>query len=119
MPSSVPATVPTGEEIGWAIMSHLVALVCSSFLLGIAMPLIALACNKDSAFVRSHAKASLNFQLSLLIWAIAGALLCFVLVGFFVLFFVAIFVIVLPILACINAASGNLYRYPFTIQFVK
>jgi uncharacterized Tic20 family protein len=31
---------------------------------------------------------------------------------------VAIIALVLPILASINAASGNIYRYPFTIQFV-
>jgi hypothetical protein len=119
MPSGTPRTAPNQEEVIWAVLSHAVALVCSSFLLGFVVPIVALMCNGNSAFVRAHAKASLNFQLNLLLWLAISFVLCFVVVGFFLLAVVAIFAFILPIIASINAASGNLYEYPFTIKFIR
>ncbi|MEY3867685.1 MAG: hypothetical protein RLZZ338_1576 [Cyanobacteriota bacterium] len=100
--------------------------------------------NLDPA-IDDHGKESLNFQLSLLIYGIILAILCFLLVSVtcglgmgtnstsvfstagIMLFFggVAISLImgigafILVIFAAIKASKGEFYRYPFTIRFLK
>lgn len=73
--------------------------------------------HKD-AYVRHHAVESLNFQISVLIYAAISAILIFVLIGFLLLPIVGVAWLVLSIRAAIAAADGQLYRYPFTIRFV-
>lgn len=74
--------------------------------------------DKDS-YVRHHASESLNFQISILIYAAISAVLILVLIGFLLLPIVGIAWLVLGIRAAIAAADGQLYRYPFTMRFVR
>lgn len=108
----------SGEERALGTLSHLVALVANSLLLGFAVPIVVM-CISDSEFVRNHAKESLNFQISLIIWAVISVLLCLIFIGFFMLVGLAVAAIILPIIASINAASGSPYRYPLIFRFVK
>lgn len=93
----------------------------------IAGPLVIYLMKKDqSAFVADQAKESLNFQISVTIYAIALAVLGFILsfIGIGILLWIllgalpvaeAIFVII----AGIKANGGEAYRYPATLRFVK
>jgi uncharacterized protein len=144
----------------WAMLCHLSSMawiplsVISAFV-GIPLPIPFVSIlgplgvwqwkkNIDPA-IDDHGKESLNFQLSLLIYGIILAILCFLLVSVtcglgmgsnsasvfstagIMLFFggVAISLImgigafILVIFAAIKASKGEFYRYPFTIRFLK
>jgi uncharacterized Tic20 family protein len=69
--------------------------------------------------VRTNAVESLNFQISIIIYAIVSAILVFVLIGFVLLFVVAILAFILPIVAAVKTSNGEAYRYPITLRMVK
>jgi uncharacterized Tic20 family protein len=79
--------------------------------------------------VRRHAVESLNFQISILIYGVVGAIVAFVValvtfgIGLLVIVPVAIAaaiaVLVLIILATMAASRGEDYRYPLTIRFIS
>lgn len=114
--SEEPALVtPTSEEKTMAVLSHILCIVA-----GFLAPLIIYLVKKDeSAYVTAHAKESLNFQLTMLIAYIVSWILIFVLVGFFLLFILGIANLVLVVIATIRASENKLYKYPFSIKFVK
>jgi len=78
-----------------------------------------LALRDRGPFVRAHAATALNFQLTVLIALIAGTVLLFVLVGFFVLIAVGIVDLIFSIIAAVKASQGQWYRYPMSITFVR
>ncbi len=106
---------PTSDEKTMAILSHILTLVA-----GFIAPLIIYLVKKDeSAYVREHAVESLNFQISLIIYCIASAILMIVLIGIFLLFAVGIFALIVVIVATIKASEGKHYRYPLCIRMIK
>ena len=109
---SQPPYTPTSDERNLALISHIITLV-SSFL----APLIIYLIKKDeSAFIAEHAKESLNFQITVFIVCFA---LIISVIGLLVLWIVAILALVFVIVATIRASEGKLYRYPFSIRFIK
>ena len=119
-PYGAPRTLPPDQERLWGGAAHWSALVAS--LLGLAFlgPLIVmLTKGNESAFVRRQAVESLNFQLSMLIYAIASAILIIVLVGFLLLLVVAVLWLVFTIMGAIKASNGEDYRYPLTLRMVS
>ena len=70
-------------------------------------------------FVRAHTVTALNFQLTILIAEVVGFVLLFVLIGFLVLPAVYIVRIVFSIIAAMAANSGQAYKYPIAIEFVR
>jgi len=110
-----PALVtPTSEEKTMAILTHILCIVA-----GFLAPLIIYLVKKDSPYVQAHAKESLNFQLTMLIAWIVCFILIFVIIGAFLMFLLAIANLVLVIVATIRASENKLYKYPFSIKFVK
>jgi hypothetical protein len=76
--------------------------------------------------VEIHGKAALNFQLTVLITALAGAIVAFVLSFFcvgFLLFPLVILIglagLVFAIIAGLKANDGKDYKYPFSFQLIK
>jgi hypothetical protein len=76
--------------------------------------------------VESHAKAALNFQITVLIALLVGAAIAFVLAFFCVGYFLfsllgvlALCGIILPIVAGVNANDGKDFKYPYTIELLK
>ena len=110
------------DERTWGMLSHLLAL---SGYIGIPFgnilaPLIIWLVKKDeSQFVADQAKESLNFQISLIIYAIVSGILTLVLIGFLLLGVIFIGGIVLTIIGTIKANEGVHYRYPLTIRLVN
>ena len=119
---ATPGTVPTENERTWGMLAHLSALA------GLVMPLIGivlgplvvwLARRDESEFVAAHAKEALNFNISVLLGALACMLLMLVFIGF--LLGTALFVagLVMMRVAAIKASEGQTYRYPFSLRLVK
>lgn len=104
-----------GDDKTWAILSHVL-----TFVGGFIAPLVIYLIKKDeSPYVRHHAAEALNFQLSILIYAIVSMILILVLIGILLILAVAIGALVFTIIAAIAASNGEEYRYPLTIRFVK
>jgi len=104
------------------MLAHLSALV------GLVLPLIGIVVGplavwllrrEGSTFVAEHAKEALNFNISVLLAAIACMLLMLVFVGF--LLGTALFVawLVMTLIAAIRASEGRAYRYPISLRLVK
>ncbi len=110
-----PAPMPPNEERLWAMLSHL-----SYFAFTIFAPIIILVVfGPRSAFVQDQAKEALNFHITLLIAAIASALLILVGIGLLLLPVVAVYGLVFAILASVKSYDGELYRYPLTLRLVS
>ena len=73
----------------------------------------------DSPWVRRQSVESLNFQISILIYAIVSAVLIIVLVGLILLPIVGIGWLVFTIIGSVKASNGEDYRYPLTIRMVS
>ncbi len=126
-PSTTPASAKSDRL--WPVLCH------ASSLLGFFLPLcghiigplvVWLLKRDESAEVNEHGKESLNFQISMFIYAsvlgVVTFILMFVLVGFLLLpLFAVLFLadVILVIIASLKANEGELYRYPFTIRLIK
>jgi uncharacterized Tic20 family protein len=112
--------VVTSEERTWAWVSHAGCFVGAAVAMAFLVPLvIMLTKGKESAYVRRHAVESLNFQLSVLVYAAVSALLTLVVIGLFLLLALAILYVVVVVIATVKAAAGEEYRYPLTLRFVS
>lgn len=113
--SQAPQPLSPSDEKLWATLIHI-----GGIFLGFLSPLIGYLVLKDRGpFIRQHAATALNFQLTMLIAALIGAVLMLVIIGIFIVIAVSIVVIVFSIIAAIAANKGQSYRYPLTIEFVK
>jgi len=105
---------PADEKL-WSTLIHVLG-IFFSFL----PALIGYLVLKDRGpFVRQHSAAALNFQLTMLIASIIGAILTIILIGVLVLLAVEVLVIIFSIMAAIAANKGESYTYPLSIKFVS
>lgn len=106
----------------WGMLCHLTALIG---MIGIPLgnvlgPLIIWLVKKNTyPFVNEQGRESLNFQLSMTIYAIAAALLIFVKIGMPLLLLVAGINFILVIIASIKAFNGETYTYPLAIRLIR
>jgi hypothetical protein len=105
----------------WAMLSHIGAFAGYIIPFGhIIAPLIIWLIKKDeSPFVDDQGKESLNFQISMSIYALIAALLTLVVIGVVLLIAVVIFDVIMVIIAAVRANSGERYRYPLCMRFIK
>jgi uncharacterized Tic20 family protein len=117
--SMPPGPGPTSEERTWAMAAHIGSLVAAWFAMGLLAPLLVLLVKGSaSPFVRRHAAESLNFQISLLIYLIATAVLWLIVIGIFLTVALGVFALIVIILATVAASHGEDYRYPLTIRLI-
>lgn len=108
-------TAVSTDDRNLAILVHLGTLFG-----GFLVPLIVWLVKKDeSEFVAEHAKESLNFQISLILYFMASAILSLVLIGLFLLAALGVLNLVTVILATVAASKGEMYRYPLCIRFIS
>lgn len=69
--------------------------------------------------VDKEGKESINFQISLTIYGVVAAILCFILIGFFLVAALYLFYLIGVIIASIKTYEGKSFRYPLTIRFLK
>ena len=109
----------------WGMLCHLAGLGWLIFWLvpfigGVICPLILWQIKKNEySFVDEQGKEAVNFQISMLIYWIVAALLCFTCIGVVLVPIVFVVDVVLAIVAAIKAGEGRSYRYPFCIRFIK
>ena len=121
----------TQNDKNYSAIMHLTGFAGWFFPFGnILAPLIVWAAKKnESSFIDIHGKAAVNFQLSITLYCFLLALLIIpitiltlglglvaVILG---LLPAIILKIILVIQASIKASNGELYNYPFTIEFLK
>lgn len=106
---------PTSEERTMAILAHVLCIVA-----GFIAPLVVYLVKKDSSdYAAAHAKESLNFQLTMLIAYFISFILMIVFIGILFLVLLSIANLVLVIVATIKASENKMYKYPFSIKFIK
>jgi len=108
-------------ERNWAMFCHLSAFAGFLFPFGgIIGPLICWLSRKDeSTWVNENGKASLNFQLSMLLYIVLVIPLCFIIIGFPIISVLIILKIVCIIIASIKASKGEEFKYPLAIPFIQ
>ncbi len=141
----LPAT-PSVSDRQWAAAAHLSALLLAlvtSWLAGAAGVVgagaVYLLKRDASPFVADHAREALNFNLSMLLYALAAVVAAFVLVGATVLTLgigliltapagivlllvaavIAVTWLVCSLVATVKAWNGEPYRYPLTLRLVR
>lgn len=131
--SSVP-----GSDRGLAVLVHLSALLGYLTWLGgdnvsalfgggsiwlagrLGVPLLVwLTRGRESAFVKTHAKEALNFQISMVICWLVVIALFFVLIGFLLAPLLAVFELVCVIVAAAKVGSTVPFRYPLNLRLIK
>ncbi len=122
-PPSHTWTHPSGlpsEVRNWALAAHLSAFAGAWVALAFLGPLVVwLVKRDDHPFIATHAREALNFNLSVLLYAVVGFVLIFVFVGFLLLPLIGLMWLVFTIVAAIRASNGQPYRYPLTVRFVR
>ncbi len=112
----------------WNMWCHLSALTGLVVPFGSVIgPLVVWQIKKNEfPSVEAHGKAALNFQLTVLIVAIAVAVVAFILsffcVGFlffFLLPLVGLAGLIFPIIAGLKANEGKEYKYPYSFTLVR
>lgn len=131
VPPYIPPPPPGGSESEarmWNMWCHLSALAGFVVPFGqIIGPLIIWQIKKSEfPSVDIHGKASLNFQITVLIAIIAGVLAAFALLFFCIGYLLFPFVIlvgfagpVFAIIAGIKANNGEDFKYPWSLELVK
>jgi uncharacterized protein len=117
------------------IVAHLGGLIMSFGsvgILGFAVPLVIYLAWRDNPVVVANAREALNFQLTVLTVAALAVLLAVPAViigvltfgvGIVVLIALGVTVVVLwfvlPLIAVAHGVKGRVYRYPFTLRYIK
>jgi uncharacterized Tic20 family protein len=105
----------------FGMLSHLIAFAGFVFPFGnLIGPLVIWLLKKDDfPFVDDQGKESLNFQISMTIYAMISIILIAVVIGIILIVAVVAFEVVMVIIASIRANDGVKYRYPLTIRFIR
>jgi len=114
-------TILSETERNWSMLCHLSAFAGFFFPFGgVIGPLICWLTRRDeSSWVNLNGKASLNFQLSMLLYIVLAIPLCFIIIGIPIVILLGILKVVCVIIASVKAPNGELFRYPLVIPFIQ
>ncbi|PWK16339.1 DUF4870 domain-containing protein [Tumebacillus permanentifrigoris] len=109
------------EARTFGMLCHLAALAGYVIPFGnIIGPLIFWLLKRDQhPFVDQQGKEALNFQISVILYLIVAGILCIIFIGLLLLPIIGVASLVFIIIAGVRANSGESYRYPLTIRFIK
>ena len=123
MPQPEASGALSKDEKMWGMFCHLAALAMFTSIpfANVLGPLILWLIKKDDfAFVNDQGKESLNFQISVSIYALVSSVtLCLPPVFFILIFGLMIANVVFIIIATIKSNEGQAYRYPCCLRLVK
>jgi uncharacterized protein len=125
-----PAPVNPADSRNWGMAGHLSALVTLLGIPSFVGPLVVwLVRRNQDPFAAEHARESLNFNLSVLIYVIVGGIAAVILtvvtvgIGLIVIVPAALVAMILwlvwTIQGAMAASRGEAYRYPVTIRMVS
>ena len=114
---------PTTRERKFGAVAHMGSKVGEviPFFGSFLVPLVVWWLCRDSAFVAQHARASINFQLSMTVYYCfaLGYVFVYVLFGMSMLIFLMAFEWVSMLKAARRAEAGGYYRYRMCLTFLK
>jgi hypothetical protein len=117
-PQIQPQTIMQTNNYDYAMVLHLTQFCSWLFpFLGIIVPLIMWQSKKDDAYVDQQGKVVMNWIFSSLIYVVVSIILCFVVVGFFLLAILFVCSMVFTIMGAMDANKGIIKNYPLTIKF--
>ncbi|QDU69934.1 DUF4870 domain-containing protein [Engelhardtia mirabilis] len=105
----------------WRVLSHLGAYGFYVLpILGDLIPIFVIWITKgrEDPEVERHARASLNFQLSIWIMKLVTIPLCLILIGFPALAVLILIDLALPLVAAIRAGNGKFFEYPLAFELI-
>jgi uncharacterized protein len=114
-PYTATPQLSPGDEKLWSTIIHVLGAVV------ILVPAWAghLIFRNRGPFVRDNTRNALNWQLSFLIYYVAGWILAVIFIGYLVIIAAFVLNVVFSIQAAIAANRGLLYHYPLSIPFLK
>ncbi len=99
----------------WLLTLHL-----SNFIAIPIFPLIIWAIKKDdNAEIDKQGKDVINFQISMIIYLFASALLLFAIIGILLLLLLGLYITVITIINSTKVVMEKDYKYYLTIKFIK
>ncbi|MGA7098027.1 MAG: DUF4870 domain-containing protein [Acidimicrobiia bacterium] len=120
----------TPDQQSWCVIAHASAFVQLVGIPSVIGPLLVWLMRRDDPVVEPHARAALNFQISLLIYFLVGMVLAVLaaltIVGLVVTVLIVVGLAVLVVLemvfallATLDASKGRLYHYPLSLSLIK
>jgi len=120
----------TSEQQTWRVFAHASAFVQLVGIPSVVGPLVIWLIRRDDAVVEPHARAALNFQLSIMIYFMVGGLVGVVaaitiiglgLTALIVVLLLILFILelVFALLATLAASRGELFVYPMSLNLIK
>jgi uncharacterized protein len=124
------AELATSDQQTWRVIAHASAFVQLVGIPSVVGPLVVWLIRRDDPVVEPHARAALNFQISLLIYFMVGVAVAFVaaltIVGLVItvlilvgLLILVVLEMVFALLATVEASKGQLYHYPLSLNLIK
>lgn len=105
----------------WAMILHLSQLAnCIIPLSGVVAPIVIWQVKKaEMPELDEHGKIVVNWLISALIYSIVCLVLALFVIGIFGYLALGVLAVVFPIIGGIKASSGEVWKYPLTITFIK
>lgn len=116
--SQAPHTIMQTNNYDYAMVLHLTQFCSWLFpFLGLIVPLIMWQSKKEDFYVDEQGKVVMNWVFSSLIYFLISALLCLIVVGFFLMAILFVCSIVFTIMGAMDANKGVIKNYPMSIKF--
>lgn len=113
-----PHTIMQTNNYDYAMVMHLTQFCSWLFpFLGLIVPLIMWQSKKDDPYVDQQGKVVMNWVFSSLIYFLVSLVLCFIVVGFFLMAILFVCSIVFTIMGAMDANKGVIKNYPMSIKF--
>lgn len=117
---------PSDESRTWAVAAHLSAFAGALCAVAFVGPLAVWLIRRDrDPYATRHARAALNFNLTLFVGLLAAGLVVIVTFGLGAIFvvplvaLVALAWVVLVVVAAVRASRGEWFEYPLSVPFVR
>ncbi len=120
----------SGDQQTWRVLAHASAFIQFVGVPSVVGPLVVWLIRRDDPVVEPHARDALNFQLSILIYFVAGIVVAFLaaitIVGLVITGLIVILLLILVVLELVFALLGTLaasrgerYVYPMSLELIK
>lgn len=120
----------SGDQQTWRVLAHASAFIQFIGVPSVVGPLVVWLIRREDPVVEPHARDALNFQLSILIYFVAGIVIAFLaaitIVGLVITGIVIILLLILVVLELVFALLGTLaasrgerYVYPMSLELIK
>ena len=110
----VEGSTGSSDENNMAMLAHILGIITC-----FVGPLVLYLTVKDKPYVIEQTKEALNFQITIAIGYVVGAILTIIVIGGLIYAAAGILSLIFGIIAAMAASKGKHYRYPFAIRMIK